>query len=123
MTKEEEKIRDSNNKISCITKSECFTVSDIPASFVLITGGNIATVTPPDTQDMITNGVVPVLTSTPTFTYSTIPSNIANVTEYFPDYDIKELYFSHKQVFLMKNNLFGFNQSHEILLTGAIPSP
>ena len=29
---------------------------------------------------------------------------------------------SRGQVFLMKNNLFGFNQSHEILLTGAIPS-
>ena len=71
------------------TKSECFTVSDIPASFVLITGGTVASTTVPITADMINNGINPRTTSVPTFTYSTIPSNIANVTEYFPDYDIK----------------------------------
>ena len=107
MTKEEEKIRDSNNKISCITKSECFTVSDIPASFVLITGGTVNTVVNPVSitvaaLNTLTNSAQPVANSVPTFTYSTIPSNIANVTEYFPDYDIKELYFSRRQVFLMK---------------------
>ena len=43
MTKEEEKIRDSNNKISCITKSEWFTAPYIPAAFALVTGATINT--------------------------------------------------------------------------------
>ena len=73
---------------------------------------------------MITDGVAPTITNAlPIYTYITRPSNISNVIDYFPDYDMTELYLSRRQEFLMKNNLFGFNQSHEILLTGAIPSP
>ena len=124
MTKEEEKIRNSNNKISCISKNECFTFPDIPASVLLLSVVNITAASNVLTQTMVDAGTAPTITiDQPTYTYITRPSNISNVIDYFPDYDMTELFLSRRQEFLMKNNLFGFNQSHEILLTGAILSP
>ena len=64
-------------------------MSDIPASFVLITGGSVNTIVITVTQAMIAAGTAPTATSAPRFTYSTIPSNTSNVIDYFPDYDIK----------------------------------
>ena len=87
MTKEEEKTRDSNNKISRITKSECFTAPDIPAAFELITGATIDTVI--NGADFANADAA----STPTFAYTTIPSNISNVINYFHDCDIKKIKF------------------------------
>ena len=127
MTKEEEKIRNSNNKISCISKNECFTFPDIPAVDILLTDVNITTTVQPVLTNMVAAtaalSTAPLAASVPTYTYITRPSNISNVIDYFPDYNMTELCLSRRQEFLMKNNLFGFNQSHEILLTGAIPSP
>ena len=39
--------------------------------------------------NMATNSTQPNATSTATLTYTTVPSNISNVIDYFPDYDIK----------------------------------
>ena len=89
MTKEEENIRYSNNKISCITKSECFTAPDIPAAFESATGATIATTVAIVTKTMVTNCTAPLASSVPTFTYTTVPSNVSNVIDYFPDYDKK----------------------------------
>ena len=103
MTKEEEKIRNSNNKISCISKNECFTFPDIPAVVLLLSAVNITSTSNVVTQAMIDTRIAPTITiDPPIYTYITRPSNISNVIDYFPDYDMTELQLSRGQEFLLK---------------------
>ena len=55
--------------------------------------------------DVATLSSQPNAASVPTFTYPTVPSNVSNVIDYFPDYDIKKLSLSRRQVFLVKHEI------------------
>ena len=109
MTKEEEEIRNHNNIISCISKNECFTFPDIPAAVLLLSAVAINTTVQPVSTintalNVAANSTVPVATTVPTYNYITRPSNMSNVIDCFPDYNMTELYLSRRQEFLMKNN-------------------
>ena len=43
--------------------------------------------------------------------------------DYFPDFDITSLQLTARQIHVMRNNLFGLNNTKEIELVGTIPSP
>jgi len=43
--------------------------------------------------------------------------------DYFPGFDATSVKLSKRQLHVMRNNLFGLNNTHEIELTGSIPCP